>query len=68
MKACVIIRQLKGHEPVVMSVLLPPDEEKKIDNLENYFKYMAETIIYDFRAKFVEFSDADFYVNIVETC
>ena len=59
---CVVIRHLPNHIPVVTAVITEP--EHCVDDLDHYFKSEAEHKIQSFKNKFVEFSNATFYIQM----
>jgi len=63
-KVAVVIRHLKNNRPAVLCVIQEPSYD--IISLESYFKDTAKGLILEFKQKFVEFQDADFYVDIVD--
>lgn len=67
MKVAVVIRQLPGHMPVAMAVITDPGDSVEIDDLDHYFESRGEKIIEDFKKQFVEFKEAWFDVQILET-
>ena len=63
-KVAVIIRQLKDNRPVAMTIIKQPD---RLDyDFEFYAIEESKPIINEFKEKFIEFMDADFYVDIVD--
>lgn len=65
MHYCVVIRQLGKNIPVVCSVI--PQPEEKVDDLNHYFRQEAEDAIRRFKAKFLEFESAQFYIQVIDS-
>lgn len=64
-RACVVIRQLNNSRPVTSKVILLPLDRHDIDDIEHYFEYQAREHIEEFKKDFIEFKDANFWVDIV---
>lgn len=64
-KGVVVTRQLKGHRPVVAAVICEPATHDR-DSIEGWLKAVAQDRIDDMKKLFVEFEEAEFYVDIVE--
>lgn len=62
-----VIRQLKGSRPVTSIVIVPPTDLSDIDDLEQLLRSAAQDHINEMRGKFVEFKDADFWIDITAT-
>jgi hypothetical protein len=63
-KVAVVIRHLKNNRPAVLCVIQEPSYD--VISLETYFEYRAKDAITEFKQKFVEFKDADFYVDVID--
>lgn len=59
----VVIRHLQGQRPVTLCVINPP--EHPVNNLHDYFKSVADDEIRRFKDDFIEFKDAEFYLDVV---
>jgi len=66
-KVAVVIRHLNNCRPVVSAVITTDNAVDYIDDKERYLKSKAEDHISIFKKDFVEFEDAKFYVDIVES-
>ena len=64
-KVMVVTRHLKGYHPVVLCVIKEsPDSE--VTDQENYMHGVAADEINHFKSKFVEFKDAEFYIELCD--
>lgn len=63
-QVAVVIRHLPGSRPVTSAVIVE-SKDHDIDDMAQYFNGVAKEHINDFTNKFVEFSNAEWYVDIV---
>lgn len=61
----VVIRQIFGKRPVTHCVILGSTDPDVTDQ-EHYLRSIAKERIDTFRKQFVEFQDADFYIDIID--
>ena len=61
----VIIRHLKGSRPVTHAVITENDPTYKGIDWESYSRETAAQEIVNFKEKFVEFKEAEFYMDYI---
>lgn len=61
----VVIRQILGKRPVTLCVI-PESTDPDVANQEHYLRSIAEEKIDTFKKQFVEFQDANFYIDIID--
>lgn len=67
MARCVVVmRKLPGHDPVAMGVILPGDYSE-VDDQDHYMESKAKELIAEFKRLFVEFRNAEFFLNPTDT-
>jgi len=64
-KVAVVIRHLKPMRPVTLCVITEIKDPEIID-MDHYLTSKAEEKIKEFKKAFVEFNDAEFYIDIVD--
>jgi len=61
----VVIRQLEGHPPVI-STVIPPCNNKLIDDQKEYLVNKIEEYIKKFENDFIEFKEVNWYTNFID--
>ncbi|EKD89729.1 MAG: hypothetical protein ACD_33C00002G0021 [uncultured bacterium] len=64
-KVCIIVRKLPNFDPVVHAVFEEPNYQT--EDLIGYFEEKTKQNIKLFKEKFVEFNNADFFTQVVDT-
>jgi len=62
----VVMRQLKNHRPAVSKVI-QQSEDKTVDDQIHYLTTKADEHIDEFKKGFVEYRNADWYIDIINT-
>lgn len=67
-KVAVVIRQLPGNRPVTSAVIKDDSSScrHEVDNIEGYLTSRAKDHIEEFKNKLVEFTKAEFWIDITE--
>jgi len=67
-KVAVVIRQLEGHKPTTHAVFgVGPHDNVEHDLVEHFLEEKANQSIRLFKEQFVEFKNAEFIVELVES-